>query len=260
MSQRVFAEGAIERIDAVAFENNQPGPWGSFEGLLTSERFRQLNETFPPLSLFEKHTGIPRYHGQRSHNRWYLALEHSIYDNNVPGTQGCVSLQQLDPAWQEFISALRDSHSYNRMIRRLLGEDQYVVRFAWHVAGSGCDVSPHLDDPLKAGTHIFYFNTSDSWKEEWGGQTLFLIDPKVEEMNPEIGDFEQIVQAPIVDNKSMLFRNTSLAWHGVATINCEEGHYRRLFNVIFQLPVRPDAQCGTVRRLASRTRRVLIGR
>jgi hypothetical protein len=75
-------------------------------------------------------------------------------------------------------------------------------------------------------------------------------------MNPEITDFEESVGVPIVGNKSMLFRNTRQAWHGVATINCEEGHYRRLFNAIFQLPERPAKKPNFIGRLANRMKRL----
>jgi len=259
MNSSVFTKERLLAINVADFEAKEPSPWGSFDGLLTDECFHKLNTTFPSLDLFEKHAGLPRFHGQRSHDRWYLALEHSIYDNKKPGARGCVSQNELAPAWQEFITELRDSVQYKKMVRELLGDQRFEVRFAWHVASAGCDVSPHLDDPLKAGTHIFYFNTSDNWKEEWGGQTLFLSDRLVKGMNPEIGDFESSVGAPIVDNKSMLFRNTPQAWHGVAPIECDEGHHRRLFNVIFQLPERPGRKPHIVKRLANRTRRLLAG-
>lgn len=260
MKNSVFDEEAICLIDPQEFGSNSPSPWGAFDGLLTKESFKELNDTYPSLDLFEKHSGMTRHHGQRPHDRWYLALEHSIYDNKEPGQPGCVALEDLHPAWQRFITDLRESESYQQMIRETLGEDTHELRFAWHVAGNGCDVSPHVDDPLKAGTHIFYFNTSDNWKEEWGGQTLFLENPAVDELNPEIADFEKSYAAPIVDNKSMLFRNTPQAWHGVATIDCDEGHHRRLFNVIFQLPERPGKKPNIVKRFASRAKRVLTGK
>lgn len=254
----VFNDQVLQSIDAAAFEANVPSPWASFDGLLTEDMFAELNATYPALDLFEKHTGMARFHSQRPHDRWYLALEHSIYDNKKPGAAGCVALEQLHPSWQHFIATLRESEAYNEMIADTLCTRQFHLRFAWHVAGHGCDVSPHLDDPLKAGTHIFYFNTSENWKEEWGGQTLFLGNPRTERMNPEIEDFAEQFAAPIVDNKSMLFRNTRAAWHGVADIKCEEGRQRRLFNAIFQLPERPGKKPNIVKRLANRTKKMLL--
>lgn len=256
MSDFIFNQSLIEDMSQEKFESNSPSPWASFDGLLSQQVFEELMETFPSLDLFEKHSGMARHHGQRPHDRWYLALEHSIYDNKTPGQKGCVSLKELHPAWQRFVDALRTSESYQKLIRRTLGNHSFDLRFAWHVAGQGCDVSPHVDDPLKGGTHIFYFNTAEDWKEEWGGQTLFLKNPAHNGLNPEISDFESSVAAPIVDNKSMLFRNTDQAWHGVATIECEPGHHRRLFNAIFQLKERPHRKPNIVRRLASRTRQL----
>ena len=257
MSSLNIRNSVIEHVNTSVFEKNIPIPWCSFDRLLSDNSFQELIKTFPSLDYFERHSGLPRSHGQRPHDRWYLALEHSIYDHKEPGMKGCIALNDLDPCWQDFINELKESDSYNKMIEDLLGVKPHSVRFAWHIASTGGDISPHIDDPLKAGTHIFYFNTNDDWKEEWGGQTLFLGDIKHEKLNPEISDFDFVVGAPMINNKSMLFKNTVNAWHGVAPIDCGNDHYRRLFNVIFQLPERPTHSQNIIKRLGRRLKRII---
>ena len=53
---------------------------------------------------------------------------------------------------------------------------------------------------------------------------------------PDFGDFETCEAARIVDNRSSLFKNTPQAWHGVSALTCPAGSYRRLFNIIFEVP------------------------
>ena len=152
--------------DRDAFRSNLPFPWVGFQGILASQSFDQLEAEFPPLDLFEKHERIPRTHGQRPHDRYYLALDRSIYGTAVGEGPGCVGLDALSPSWQQFITSLRGDERYKRLVSSLLRVDDYVVRFAWHVASAGADVSPHVDASNKYGTHIFYFNSENNWREE----------------------------------------------------------------------------------------------
>jgi hypothetical protein len=230
----LIKQEALEAFDTASFTNRQPCPWSDFDGLLTDEAFDQLCKEFPSLDLFERHNGISRKDSQRPHDRYYLAFEHSLYGNKKPGQVGCIGIGDLSPVWQQFIEELQSSPIYRRFVQQRLDAECLAIRFAWHVAGPGNDVSPHCDAASKAGTHIFYFNTSDDWDDAWGGSTLFLSGKKTEAMNPEVSDFEQQYGFSIVNNKSMLFRNTPNAWHGVDRISCPPGKYRRIFNVIFE--------------------------
>lgn len=234
IERSIFNNSKLKSVDRNVFKNTSPSPRHSFNSLLSDEYFIQLTKTFPSLNLFEKHVGIPRAKGQRSHDRWYLALEKSKYGNKELGMKGVVAFEELSIYWKNFINEIKFSKSYNKIIKKLLGNVQYNVRFAWHVASVESDISPHVDSRKKAGTHIFYFNTKEDWKEAWGGHTLFLGGPKHKNLNPEISDFKTVVEIPIIENKSVLFKNTPNAWHGVAPIQCEAGYYRKLFNVIFE--------------------------
>ena len=64
-----------------------------------------------------------------------------------------------------------------------------------------------------------------------------MLDGKqVPQDNPEISDFRHAEAFDIRDNRSFLFQNTARAWHAVEALTSPAGHYRRLFNVIIQVP------------------------
>ena len=262
-------ERALQAFEADTFRQRAPYPWFSFEQLLTPDGFQTLLRDFPSLALFEEHRGVERADHQRSHDRYYLAFERSIYregdaqadrtshetaDRTVSETvdemagsaryddemadgnerDGIVGLQDLPASWQKFIDELRESAAYKAFSERLLDSGPMTVRFAWHVGFNGSEVSPHRDTDKKIGTHIFYFNTSEDWRKEWGGSILVLGDKRIKQKNPDVSDFGTATAAEILDNRSFLFKNTREAWHGVEPLTCPAGHYRRLFNVIFE--------------------------
>ena len=229
LDDRRLAEFPVEE-----FTGRQPFPWFDFERLLRPEAFEALLRDFPPLERFEKHVGLPRIHGQRPHDRYYLAYEHSVYGSGENGAAE-IRHEELAPSWQTFVRELEGSE-YRAFVTRLLGRGDLEQRYAWHVGFRGSEVSPHQDSIRKAGTHLFYFNTRDDWDEAWGGQTLVLSGKHVDELNPDFGDFEASTANTIVDNHSFLFKNTPDAWHGVRTLTCPEDAFRRLFTVVFELP------------------------
>lgn len=231
-----FDQQTMRTFKTSEFASRQPFPWYNFQSLLTDDSFAKLYEEFPALELFEKHEGLPRKYGQRSHDRYYLAYEETIYKDVEREEKGIVRHEQLSPAWQAFMDGLQTDPGYRDFICRLLGVDEFRARYAWHVATAGRSVSPHVDFPGKIGTHIFYFNTSQDWKAEWGGSTLVLSGKNYEGLNPEISDFDKVEAVRVMDNRSFLFKNQPEAWHAVDTINCPPDTYRRIFNVIFELP------------------------
>jgi hypothetical protein len=225
------------------FESRTPFRWTSIEHVLTPEAFATLLRDFPPLSLFAWHEGQPRIHGQRPQDRWYLAYESSPY----PNYEGVVRRSDLAESWQAFIDELETDRAYRDLIARCLGRDDVKVRYAWHVGVSGSEVSPHVDDPRKAGTHIYYFNTADDWRDAWGGATLVLDDKHTPALNPDFSEFGAKTVVPTVGNRSFLFRNQPDAWHGVEALTCPEGSHRRLFNVIFEIPDAAQPRRRTLR-------------
>jgi hypothetical protein len=245
---RFLDEEKMAAFPTEAFTGQKPFPYFTFPQLLTLEGFEALYTQFPPLEKFDKHVGMERAHGQRPHDRYYLAYETSIYDTmaRAGGTDGAGEIKHGDlPApWQGFLEELKTSAPYHRFIERLLGVEPLAARYAWHVGITGSEVSPHRDADNKIGTHIFYFNTSEDWDPQWGGSTLVLGGKKVPALNPDFSDFEGEIAAEIRDNHSFLFKNTPDAWHGVRTLTSPPGRYRRLFNVIFQEPTAAEKRSG----------------
>jgi hypothetical protein len=247
MSETFIDYELLRAFDADGFKSRAPFPWHNLRGFLRAEGFRALYDDFPPLELFEYHSDIRRAHGQRPHNRYYLAYENSIYHKEAES--GVIRHRQLPAAWQRFMDELESSDEYHGFVRRALGVPAFITRHAWHVGSQGSEVSPHVDVAKKLGTHILYFNTSDEWNPEWGGATLVLGGKQTDAMNPDFRDFETRDEARIVDNHSFLFKNTPNAWHGVSALTCPPGSYRRLFNIIFEAPAG--------RRLLARARTLL---
>lgn len=208
----------LEAMDARAFQTAEPYPWANPQGLLTDEGFRALVEDLPDLTLFERSFGVARKHGQRPHDRYVLEWE--------PGVA-------LPPVWQAFIDELR-SDRYRRWLGHMIGTRHFALHFHWHFAPSAAEVSPHCDSKLKLGSHIFYLNTEDDWREEWGGATLILDDGGrfAKETAPDFEDFDAAHEARTLGNHSLLFRRRGDSWHGVRAVQCPEGHMRRVFIVV----------------------------
>jgi hypothetical protein len=234
--------GLLETFPIETFRNTAPFPWFEAHQFLTPEGFEALRQSFPNLELFERHYGMERPYGQRPHNRYYLAYQESIYHQTERSIkraiQGVVKHEELSPAWQSFLKELETSEAYRKLIESMFEVSQFEIRFAWHLGFTNCEVSPHVDATKKIGTQMIYFNTQEDWKFEWGGSTLVLGDKSTNAMNPDFTDFGDTIQIPPVGNNSLIFKNTANAWHGMQHLTCPEGKYRRLFNIIFDVPER----------------------
>src|SRR5262249_3432545 len=101
-----------------------------------------------------------------------------------------------------------------------------------------CGVSPHCDARRKLCTHIFYFNTEDDWKTDWGGNILIMDDGR--KLNPHSGPtFDQLQVSAALDprgNASLLFMRTDHSWHGVKPLESPDGPLRKLFIVTTNVP------------------------
>jgi hypothetical protein len=141
----------------------------------------------------------------------------------------------LHPCWQTFIDELR-SPVYRQFVCRLLGVNDVRFRFHWHFTPNGGEVSPHCDSKGKIGSQIFYLNTDRDWNRDWGGETVVLDDGGriTPENAPAFEDFDAEYPAETADNHSLIFGRRGNSWHGVRRINCPEGHYRKVFIVVFE--------------------------
>jgi hypothetical protein len=230
-----------QRYKPEAFRAERPFPWTSFSRFLTPEGFDALCRDFPDLRFFEKHENIPKPYNQRPHNRYYLAYEDSIYHPHENPEEGVIRHSELPSAWQEFLREL-EGEEYRRFLQSFLDVSEFQIRYAWHIGVDGSEVSPHCDAKNKIATHIFYFNTSDDWRIEWGGETLILCGKRTPALNPDFTDFDRAIPVSFLDNSSYLFKNAPDAWHGVRKLSTPEGKYRKLFNVILTEKPRPAAR------------------
>ncbi len=248
----------LAQLTAYQFQATAPFPWHSMQGFLHPDAFAELLTNFPPLELFAFHQGLTRKDGQRPHNRYYLAYETSIYTKkrnarSTPHNKGIAQHHDLPEVWQEFLEELHENLEYRDCIAHLLGVKQYVMRFAWHLGVTSSEVSPHLDSRKKLGTHILYFNTDADWDRAWGGELLVLDGKPKHAQHPDFDDFTGVHPVPSMNNQSFLFKNTPDAWHGVKALTCPEGHYRRLFNIIFEPPyARERSFTASLHRLTAR--------
>lgn len=208
----------LHRIDPAEFQHAKPYPWINPKGALTDEGFIRLIETCPDVNKFDPFFNVPRKHGQQSHNRFTLEYRDDL---------------DVAPEWKQFITELR-SPEYMSFLERLSGRKSMTLSFHWHYTPRGCSVSPHCDGQHKIGSHIFYLNTEDDWKEEWGGQTVVLDDSGRfhRRSAPKFEDFDSALDSHTLGNYSFLFARQGNSWHGVREIRCPEGQYRKVFIVV----------------------------
>jgi len=229
---KFLAEDKLAALRSDEFQRAAPYPWLNPTGILSEAGYRLLVEHAPDPALFSGNFGKVRRYGQASHDRYVLD-----YDESLP----------IDPCWHEFVAELYGP-VYRDFVCRLFGVRGFDMRLHWHYTPDGCSVSPHCDADRKLGSHIFYLNTSDDWRPEWGGQTLILDDggrfrPR---SAPAFEDFDRQIAVASMDNHSLIFARVDHSWHGVRPIHCPADCYRKAFIVVFE---KRSALLGAARQL-----------
>lgn len=222
--------GRLAAVDVEAFRRAEPYPWAGVDGPLSQQAYDVLRRELPPLSLMQASFGRRRSHGQQPHDRYVLE-----YQPDLP----------VSEAWHAFVAEL-DGERYHGWLARLFGTDRIRLNYHWHYTPTGCSVSPHCDARHKLGSHIFYFNTEEDWRADWGGETLILDDGGRlrRDSAPDFDAFDRALTAPALGNRSLLFRRQGNSWHGVKPIRCPEGQLRKVFIVV----VNADGLAGRIRR------------
>ncbi len=211
----------FQRISAInprQFQQEKPYPWINPSGFLTTEGHEELLATLPDVSLFQRRFGVTRAHGQPSHDRFTLE-----YQNDLP----------LAPAWKAFITEIY-GNEYQNFLHRLFKINSLELTLHWHYTPNGCSVSPHCDAKHKLGSHIFYLNTEQDWKEHWGGETVILDDEGKfsRKSAPTFEDFTEATTSKAIGNYSLLFARKGNSWHGVREIQCPTNYMRKVFIVV----------------------------
>ena len=209
----------LRSVSAIDFRSIKPYPWMNPEAFLTEEGFALLRQTLPDISLFKKTVGMERDYGQKPHDRYELK-----YRVDLP----------IAREWHEFMREL-EGPLYRTELSRLLGTARWDMHFQWQYSYAGCSVSPHCDSASKLGSHIFYFNTPEDWKEEWGGKTLVLDDAGELDCNsaPEFSAFRSQWAAKTMPNRSFLFMRTPHSWHAVGELTSPPGMLRKIFTIVY---------------------------
>ncbi len=224
---------ALAALDYAGLRHRKPFPWVTFNGLINAESHAQLSREFPARKHFERQEGGRRRHGQRPHDRYYLELTDDASIDDTAREPGFISELDIAPSWQIFMRTLREG-PYMREACRVLDLREARLVFAWHIAVAGDEVSPHRDLRRKLATHLFYFNEIPPWTSGCGGETLLLGEKKTLTMRPEFEDFDHHTAISVLGNRSVLFRNSSRAWHGVRPLRLAPGAERRLFSIVFE--------------------------
>ncbi len=208
----------MDALDGEYFRGQQPYPWLNPEGLLTDAGYQALRCHLPEVSLFKKVFGVERAHGQRSHDRYTLE-----YADNLA----------VPVPWKDFVGELKGPR-YRDFLRRIFGVRLLDLSYHWHYTPNGCSVSPHCDARHELGSHIFYLNTDQDWRKEWGGETLILDDGGRlrRDSAPGFDDFDRVLGADALGNRSLIFMQRKNSWHGVREIRCPEGELRKVFIVV----------------------------
>jgi hypothetical protein len=226
-----------ERLDAIdrrAFRARSPYPWVNPEGLLTPQGYQRLLHSLPDVAQFTPLFGVTRKHGQQSHDRFALEYHRGL---------------AVAAPWHDFVRELRGP-AYTRFLRRVLDRRFFTLRLHWHYTPNGCSISPHCDSNTKFASHIFYFNTPADWVPAWGGQTVILDDAGRfnRKSAPRFDEFDRVITAETLGNRSLLFARGEQSWHGMRDIHCPEHAMRRVFIVVVNDAVRTTAR-NFVRRL-----------
>jgi len=202
------------------FRNTRPYAWMNPQGFLTEQGFATLRDALPDISLFQSTFGQTRHHGQKNHDRFSLEYRPDL---------------DIDPVWHAFMAEL-NGPEYTRWLKKCFSAWNLKLSAHWHYTPNGCSVSPHCDSRKKLGSHIFYFNTEQDWQEAWGGETIVLDDHGefTDRSAPEFSDFYAETAATTLGNRSLLFKRTNHAWHGVKAVQCPEGAFRKVFIVVVE--------------------------
>lgn len=227
----------LEAIDEKSFCSRAPYPWVNLEETLSTHAQRELPASLPEFSRFTKDFGRKRAYGQKSHDRYILEWEEGM---------------DLSPPWSAFIDEL-GSERYRKFIERVFGRKDFTLRFHWHFSQTGSSISPHCDGERKIGSQIFYLNTEEDWNPEWGGQTLVLDDQgkKDWKSSPNFDDFNKETASSVGIGSSFIFARTPHAWHGVKSLTCPEGKYRKVFIVVI------DRKLTTKERIKNLLRKII---
>lgn len=207
----------LNGLDTDEIRARKPFPWLHLEKLITDDGYQTLQDAMPDPESYSRVFGRRRPGRQKPHDRF--ALQYKRW-------------KSYPEPWQAFIKQLYGPE-YRKFVSEMIGRDDFLLHCHWHNTPTGCSVSPHCDAPWKFASHIFYLNTEENWKPEWGGDTVILDDggKYKHRTAPDFEDFEDEITSPSLGNRSLFFVRTEHSWHGVRELTAPEGPMRKVFIV-----------------------------
>jgi Rps23 Pro-64 3,4-dihydroxylase Tpa1-like proline 4-hydroxylase len=165
--------------------------------LLEHDIAKELIEHYPT----ENFTTSIRDSGDKKH---YFLNILPVIEDDVETLQ----YANLSLVWHNFISQITDPAYINTILQfaQILSVP-YYIKVGFYTFSDGGWISPHIDNPGKIFTQIFYFNSF--WDINWGGKLVILKsnDPK-----------DIIISVPpLVDYTATIFRSNN-AWHMVEPV------------------------------------------
>jgi Rps23 Pro-64 3,4-dihydroxylase Tpa1-like proline 4-hydroxylase len=126
------------------------------------------------------------------------------------------SRNYVSAIWFELVNHLLSADYQNRIAEITnLKLSETTVNISFYKYGYGDWVSPHIDNPDKLVTQIFYFNPV--WSAEWGGYFNLLGSEEAQDIIHSI--------APL-STHSVLISRTNSSWHMVTPVTNKSDFFR----------------------------------
>lgn len=194
-----------------------------FRNVLQPAFYRQLADSFPPISLFSFRTNLG--------NKYLLTeSEGDAYYDFIKSS----------PPWRKFYEAVKSNDFKTRLLGFLNSHDvggatqpgapasgnDFTVHFEFSaLPTNGGSQRPHTDNPEKVVTLVLSLMKEGEWSPDWRGGTS-ICKPKDESRYLNYAnkylDFDEVEivdDLPFAPNAGVMFVKTSVSWHCVTPIN-----------------------------------------
>lgn len=183
----------LDAISNLKMESS-PFDWGFIPSVfINSAIASELSKTFPDdgFDHYTRHSTAKQY---STYGRSLIKMGHGVI--HEPDSHA--------PSWKQLGEDLL-SREYSQSVEKATGvslEGTHLEAVYWRLP-AGSVIDPHLDNPLKLISHLFYFN--ESWNSEDGGCLRLLNSWKIEDYAYEF---------PPILNTSLLLVRSGKSWHG----------------------------------------------
>lgn len=187
--------------------------WAVASNLFDSEQEHYLAQSYPTEGFVRQ----VRESGPKKH--YSFSLKNLVIENNfIDSGQSC-----LDKAWINLAQILMSNEYIEAVSQRLnLNLKDSIINIGFYKFEKGDWVSPHIDNPEKILTQIFYFN--EVWSTNWGG--FFKL------LNSQHSDDTSFSVPPLSIFSTFIARSDA-SWHMVTPVEVEATQPRRSMQLEF---------------------------